>query len=325
TGFPPLPRHLIETPLHEDSLDAFIGLPFWSTEYVGLGPFTMDRWEPGAYFEGVAFDQHVLGRPKIDRVRMLFIPDFNTSLANMLAGEAHITVDDSIRFEQAMVLRRQWESTGAGQVLIYPSLWRHAYFQQRREYARPITFTDARIRKALMYSVDKQALSEALFEGQGILTDTPIPPTSPAFADVDRVATKYPYDLRQTVKLMAEAGYAKGPDGVWAHPTVGRFAFELDTFQSPQNENEMHIMADTWRQAGYDVSENVFAASLSSNYQLRDTQPGINAASFPSGEVALIDHASKTLPTAGNRWAGVNRGGWTNGDFDRLAEQLDQT
>src|SRR4030095_16289747 len=216
TGLPPLPLHLLEAQFRSDNtVDAFIALPFWSTEYVGAGPYKMDRWEAGAFFEGVAFDQHVLGRPKIDRIRLRFFPDFNPPLANMLAGEAHITVDDSIRFEQAMVLRREWEPRGAGTILVSPALWRHTHIQQRAEYARPPTLRDDRVRKALMYTVDKQALSETLFAGEGILTDTPIPPTSPAFAEVDRVATKYPYDVRRAEQLMTEVGYARGGDGIW--------------------------------------------------------------------------------------------------------------
>src|SRR5205085_12083392 len=72
-GFPPLPRHILEGQLQPGNAEAFVSLPFWSTEYIGLGPYRMDRWEPGSYFEGVAFDRHVLGKPKIERVRMLFI------------------------------------------------------------------------------------------------------------------------------------------------------------------------------------------------------------------------------------------------------------
>jgi peptide/nickel transport system substrate-binding protein len=325
TGFPPLPRHLLERQLQEGNIDAFAALPFWNTGYVGLGPYRIDRWEVGSYFEAVAYDQHVLGRPKINRVRMLFIPDFNTSLANMLAGEAHITVDDSIRFQQALVLRQEWGPKQAGTVLVYPALWRHAHIQQRPELARPAALIDARVRKALMYSVDKQELSQTLFEGEGILTDTPIPTTSLAFPDVDRAATKYPHDVHRAEQLMGEVGYVRGADGVWTHPTQGRFALGLDTFQSPQNENEMHIMAASWREAGFEVGENVLAANLSSDAQLRDTRPGVVAASAPPGEAALAEHTSSLVPSAQNRWTGVNRGGWTNPEFDRLAQQFNAT
>jgi peptide/nickel transport system substrate-binding protein len=325
TGFPPLPRHLLEAEFREGNVESFSALPFWNTGYVGLGPYRMDRWEAGSFFEAVAFDQHVLGRPKIDRVRMMFIPDFNTSLANMLAGEAHITVDDSIRFQQALVLRREWEPRQAGSVLVFPALWRYGHIQQRAEFANPTSLLDARVRKALLYSVDKREISDALFEGEGILTDTPITPTSLAFAEVDRVATKYPYDPRRTEQLMAEVGYTKGGDGIWGHPSFGRFAFILDTFQSPQNENEMHILAATWRQAGFDVTENVLAANLSADAQLRDTRPGVVAASSGSGEATLAEHTTALVPTAQNRWSGVNRGGWSNPEFDRLAQQFNAT
>jgi peptide/nickel transport system substrate-binding protein len=284
----------------------------------------MDRWEAGSHFEGVAFDQHALGRAKIDRVRMRFFPDFNTSLANMMTGDAHITVDDSIRFQQALVLRREW----GGNVLLYPGQWRQTYFQQRPDLARPTTLLDVRVRKALAHSVDKQELNSALFEGEGILTESPIPPTSAYFAEVDRVAAKYPYDVRRTAQLMAEVGYARGADGVWTHPSAGRFAFEQTVLQSPQNENEMHIMASSWREAGFDVGERVWGAAQSSDAQLRATHPSLSntsAGSGTPGEILLSEYLSTTVPSAQNRWAGSNRGGWVNPEFDRVAERFSVT
>jgi peptide/nickel transport system substrate-binding protein len=327
-GFPPLPRHLLDTPFRQGNVEAFIALPFWNTEYVGLGPYRMDRWERGVYFEGAAFDQHVLGKPKIERIRMLFVPDFNTSVANMLAGEAHITVDDSIRFQQALVLRREWEPRRGGTVLVYPALWRHTYFQQRPEFARPATLLDARVRKALAYAVDKAALNDALFEGEGILTETPIPPTSGYFAEVDRAATKYPFDVRRTEQLMAEAGYIRGGDGMWGHPLAGRFEAELAVLQSPQNENEMHIMAAVWRQYGFDVAEKVWAATQATDGQLRDTHPSLantSAGAGAPGEITLSEHTADQIPSAQNRWAGYNRGGWGNPEFDRIAQRFNTT
>jgi peptide/nickel transport system substrate-binding protein len=327
-GFPALPKHLLETSYRAGNVEAFIAMPFWSTEYVGLGPYKMDKWEAGSHFDGVAFDKHVLGKPKIERVRMKFIPDFNTSLANMLAGEGHITVDDSIRFQQALVLRRDWEPKNAGTVLVYPALWRHTYFQQRPELAHPLSLTDVRVRKALSYTVDKDALNVGLFEGEGILVDTPIPATSASFAEVDRAAVKYPFDARRADQLMSEAGYAKAGDGFWAHPLLGRFTTELTVLQSPQNENEMHIMAATWRPAGFDVTEKVWGANLASDPELRDTHPGLgntSAGAGAPGEIVLADHESTLVPSAANRWAGSNRGGWSNADFDRLAQRFNTT
>ena len=35
---------------------------------MGLGPYRIDRWEPGALLTARAFDGYVFGRPKIDRL-----------------------------------------------------------------------------------------------------------------------------------------------------------------------------------------------------------------------------------------------------------------
>ena len=55
--------------------------------------------------------------------------------------------------------------------------------------------------------------------------------------------------------------------------------------------------AQTMRQAGYDVSEKVWAANLSSDAQLRDTQPSLSSASSSPGEIILAEHISSAVPT----------------------------
>src|SRR5439155_17388641 len=66
--FQPLPRHLLGDAVETSDPDAFATLPFWTADYVGVGPYRVSRWEPGATLEAAAFDSHALGRPKIDRI-----------------------------------------------------------------------------------------------------------------------------------------------------------------------------------------------------------------------------------------------------------------
>src|SRR5581483_4112172 len=103
-----LPRHILGEPFQSASADSFANLPFWNREYVGLGPFRIDRWEAGAFVEASAFDGDVLGRPKIDRIRLVFIGDGNTVLSNMLAGEVQMSGDGALRVDQAITLQREW-------------------------------------------------------------------------------------------------------------------------------------------------------------------------------------------------------------------------
>src|SRR6266540_444999 len=77
TGFQPLPKHILEAPFGDLPPDAFPRHPHSTQEYVSAGPYRVLRWGPGAFIEGEAFTGHALGRPRIDRVQITFIPDPN--------------------------------------------------------------------------------------------------------------------------------------------------------------------------------------------------------------------------------------------------------
>ncbi|MBM2811926.1 MAG: hypothetical protein HW416_2685 [Chloroflexi bacterium] len=204
--FGPLPRHLLADSFRDASgsgaFDAFAGHPYWTRDYVGLGPYRLDRWEPGAFIEAVAFGGHILGRPKIERVKMVFISDANTTLSNTLAGEVHFASDDSIRFEQTRVLMREWGPRSGGMILSKPNLWRASYFQLRPEVASPRAILDLRVRRALAHAIDRIALNDAMFEGANIVGDTIVAPSVSYYAELERSITKYPYDLRRSEQLM---------------------------------------------------------------------------------------------------------------------------
>ncbi len=323
--FPPLPRHLLDESFHQGNWDSFVGLPAWNVGYIGAGPYKLDQWVPGAYLDATAFDGHALGKAKIERVRITWAPDFNATVATMLAGDAHLAIDDSIRFQQGLILKREWAQRNGGTVLVYPSLWRWTTIQQRPELASPRSLTDVRVRKALAYGVDKAALNEVLFEGEGIMTEVPVPPNESYFAEVDRASIKYAYDPRMTEQLMMDVGYSKDSSGVYTNPSFGRFSADLAVFQSPQNESEMSIMAASWRQLGFDVKELVWPATQARDAALRNTHPNLSVTSGPPGEATLLEHQSAEIPRADIRWAGSNRGGWSNPEFDRLANAYNGT
>src|SRR5581483_2355419 len=58
-GFQALPRHILDSQFGGLDPVAFAGLPFWTAEYVGLGPYRVADWEPGTSIEGEAFDGYV--------------------------------------------------------------------------------------------------------------------------------------------------------------------------------------------------------------------------------------------------------------------------
>src|SRR5438552_3937793 len=64
----PLPKHVLEAPFaayqqDPSTAETFLSHAFWTTQYVGLGPFKLTEWQQSVQFEGTAFDRHALGRP----------------------------------------------------------------------------------------------------------------------------------------------------------------------------------------------------------------------------------------------------------------------
>jgi peptide/nickel transport system substrate-binding protein len=322
---PPLPRHLLGKPFAEMDPDAFLSHPFWNREFVGLGPYRVDRWEPGSFFEGVAFDGHVLGRPKIDRIRVVFISDSSTAVANMLAGEIHLAADTAIRLSQALEIRADWEPRGAGGALLHPNQWRAVHFQHRPEYQGALGLLDPRVRKALAHAIDKQSINEAVYGGGSSPADNMISPLSTWGAAAEKGSVKYPYDLRRSELIMNEAGYAKGTDGMYASPTAGRFRSEVKTNAASDNEAEVSIIANGWRQAGFDIQEAVLPAAQAQDNEVRSTFPGMYTNNTTQGESALLNQISGRIPGPSNRWSGSNRGGWSNAEYDRVAETFNTT
>src|SRR5207237_9207696 len=137
-----------------------------------------------------------------------------------------------------------------GTVLQPPSSFRGIVFQVRPEFANPRGILDVRVRQAIAYSVDKQAMSEALHSGQAILADTPVFPDSTLGPALDGSIPRYPLDLRSSERLLNQAGFSKGPDGFY-RGTEGRLApLELTTTENPDSVRELAVLGDRFGAPG---------------------------------------------------------------------------
>jgi len=309
-----LPRHILEQPFGQLSSEQFVAHPYWTLEYVGSGPFRVTRWERNVYLEAEAFDGHVLGRPKIDRLRVVPIPDPNVVLANMLAGETHIAVANAMPFQQGWLLKREWDQRGDGVVPVNPGGARRTENQVHPDRATPRFMMDVRVRRALAHSMNRQAVNDAIFEGTGIDAHTLVSPNVAYFADVERALAKYNYDLRRTEQLMNEAGLAKGADGFYTSPTGDRLDWEILCLSGPQNEAIQSVLADSWRRAGFNMTESIFPVAQVSDREARARFSTI----FTTDGGSLDGMNTAGIPTAQNRWSGSNRGSWSNAEYDRL-------
>ncbi len=326
--FTPLPRHILEGVFSAEHPEAFALHPFWTREFVGLGPFRLDRWEPGVVIEAAAFDGHALGRPRIDRLRIRFIKDPNTAVSSLLAGEIQVTDETALNFAQGQVLKREWGARNMGDVLYVANNLNYAGVQLRPELANPKGLLDVRVRRAVAHAVDKNALNEALFEGGGMLADSLISPQVDYYPQVERAITTYAYDPRRAEGLMTEAGFTRGADGIFTHPVDGRFDAEVRYSDRGGAEAGVGapVLQQIWRQAGFDTHLFAYPSVYQRDGQYRSQYPALDYTAGGNDESGVLHSVSTPyIPKAENRWTGQNRGGWSNPDFDRVLEAYDVT
>ncbi len=317
-NFPPLPRALLETAFDTGGPEAFLNHPYWTREFVGLGPYRLQRWEPGAFLDAIAFDRHVLGAPRIERIKLMVMPDNNATIAGLLAGEVHLAPADA-NFPAgrvAVVLREL--GTGSGTAVLHPNQWRRADVQLRPEYVGHRALLDPRVRKALAHAIDKDPINEAVYDGQSLISDIMVPPTSQVGRAVDAAIPKYRFDLRRSEELMTAAGFSKGSDGAYTSPIDGRFVSEVKTNAGTDNVAEMTILASGWRQAGFDVQDAVLPVALAQDAEARGTFSGMFSA---NGNLeGAVNFKSAIFPGTPNRFPNESRGGWVNPEYGRLLD-----
>src|SRR5438093_118822 len=119
-AFGPLPRQVLEERFKAKAWEAIITHPFWTRDFIGLGPFRLTNWEPGAFIEAEGFDRFVEGRAKISRLKIVFRNDVNAALASLLSGEADLAPDGVLTFVQEGAVRNDFVDTGRGNVLLHP-------------------------------------------------------------------------------------------------------------------------------------------------------------------------------------------------------------
>jgi peptide/nickel transport system substrate-binding protein len=323
-----LPRHILE-PLVDQAQGELLGShAYWTTGYVGVGPYRVAKWEPGALMEAAAFEGFALGRPKVERILITWSGDPNATLARLLAGDLDMAVDGAVFYPQAATLKKEWAPRGDGTILIEAGTLRFVSAQHRPVHASPASVLDVRVRRATAHALDRQSLSEALVEGYGPVADVVAPPRVRYYADLERAAPKYPYDLRRTEQLMAEAGFARGADGFYVSAGEGRHSPELMGVAEGQEAQETTIIADYLKRAGINAQLRLVPqAQLQQSDEMKATYPawrtnyGLGAPKNLSADRLLGSRAA----TAENRWGGTNKMGWSNADHDRLYDQWTRT
>ncbi len=308
------PRHLLEAAYLKDpaSLRAH---PYWRAP-VGNGPYRFVEWVPGSHITVEAYDRWPPGAPRIRRLVFRFILDSSVLLANVLAGQVDATEIGNFSLEQMAEVERRapWMAAHYTESL----RWERIDFNLDDEWLR-----DRRVRQALAYAIDREGIVAALFGGRQPVAHSWLPPRHPAHNPRVR---RYPYDPARARALLAEAGFAPGPDGILRDGQGRRLELVfMTTAGHAAREQVQQLIREQLRAVGVDVRidnrpSSVFLGTIVPRRQFPHL--AMYTSVFSPESTAFDRFHSSQIPSAANNWEGNNRAGWRNAESDRLMEQL---
>jgi len=289
--------------------------------FVGSGPYRPLAWERGRSIALEAFNDYVLGRPKIDRVQFSIVTDANAALTSVLAGQVDIGFW-AINYEGAKVLQSQWGANG-GTVEMQSNNARHVLPQFRPDYASPGDLLDVRVRRALLYAMDRSELAETAAAGAARPTNSTTYPESDLGRVVEAAAPRYDFDQARAAALFAEAGWQRGADGIL---TKGGERFELQyrTGSGLTDGNLIFpVLQQQLRRSGVEL---VLSVAPGQDLQAGATFAGLSFRGLPDNQVGFLAlFTSSMIATAQNRWAGSDVHGYINPAADELLKRVDRT
>ncbi len=185
---------------------------------VGTGPFKFVEW--------VVEDRIVMernedywrqGLPRVDEVVFVPIPESSTRMAAIQTGEVDIV--NRLSFEQAENL----QGVSGVEVVTYPidRVFYIAFNNLTTGVGEPTE--DVRVRRAMNYAVDRQAIIDSLFGGYAELATGLL---SSGNLGYDKSLEPYPYDPQRARELLADAGYPDGFEMGFAAPAGAYTNFE---------------------------------------------------------------------------------------------------
>jgi peptide/nickel transport system substrate-binding protein len=200
---------------------------------VGTGPYRMVSWKRGQSIELNRNDTYWGAKPTIKTVNYRFIQEPGTRLAGLMAGEYDLITNLLPEFT------RQVPKSIHILGLEHPIIILNA--------DKGVT-KDVRVRKALNYAVDKEALAKGLFEGFAQVAQGQL--LSPSFFGYNDQIKAYPYDVAMAKKLIKEAG-AEGAT-VELIGTSGRWLKDRDLVEA---------VAAYWKKVGINAKVRIFEFS----------------------------------------------------------------
>jgi peptide/nickel transport system substrate-binding protein len=320
----PHPRHVLEESYRTADRQAFINLPYWTTDYLHLGPFRLTAFSPGEGITFSAYDGYFLGRPKVDRVVVRIHNDEPSLYAAVLADAIDVLMDNSLSADLGLLLKEEWDRSGKGVVHLGTGTTRFISPQFDPTIQTFAPALDARVRQALTYAIDRRAVSETVQRGHGeFIANSLLPPGDRLFEPTRDGFARYAFDQTRARNMLGQLGWNPGPDGMLVGPGGQRFQTSLWTTEG--GDSEIAVIADYWRQIGVSAEQYIVPGAIVRDREARSRYPGFETSARGSGDSILSRVDSRVSAAPRNNYSGANRGHYINPRMDELIDRYRQS
>ena len=182
---------------------------------IGTGPYELERWR---HDEEVSFTRNPAyygGAATISRIVLRILINDQARTDAMESGAADI--DDTISADAYSTLERDKANV---RLIHLPDLYNYFIYTN---FVRG-GLDDVRVRRAMMYGWDRKALVAGLEHGDAMVETSIVPPALSYWYDPH--VKRYPYDPARARRLLDDAGFRTGPDGIRSHGGT-RLAYTL--------------------------------------------------------------------------------------------------
>jgi peptide/nickel transport system substrate-binding protein len=316
-----MPKHILEEPYLRDK-SSIPGLSFWTSDYVGTGPFRVKDWVTDSHVSLVAFDRFVLGTPRLSEIEVRFIPDDNTLGANLLAGTVQMTLGPGFSLEQGTQIRDRWSD---GQMSTGPQ--GNISLNVQHYNPDPPILLNPQFRRALLMAIDRQQLVDELVFGSSQVIHNHIHPVNdPEFPLMEPFTVKYPYDPRRSGQMIEELGYRKGSDGLYVDTEGKPLSIQIMATQDDSNAKPQQAILQMWKEIG--ITPDLEAVTQQrqrdlayrANFRNFSLQSGVT---YGADRLVAITSREARLPE--NNYIGSNYSRYMNPQVDALVDRYHST
>jgi peptide/nickel transport system substrate-binding protein len=175
---------------------------------VGSGPWKVKEWVRGDHMTFEANPDYFQGRPYLDRIIMKVIPDATVAFAALEKGDVDYMPFKGVVGGPPYQLVDRLKQSPHLEVNVYEiSSMQRLFFRNDKP-----PFNNLKVRQAVAHAINRRFIIQRLLFGYGAISQSEIAPAMKEFHNPN--VPQYEYDVAKANKLLDEAGFPRGADGV---------------------------------------------------------------------------------------------------------------